>query len=96
MMTGKLEAIGLEADLREYTARLLERLPGAARGVYLRDSIAGDDVRVLDVAETVLYHFDVGNQRATAAALGVSWGELRLILVGYVLGFFQGRWEGAR
>jgi hypothetical protein len=82
----QLDMIRLEADLREHAVKLLERLPDAARGVYCRDSIADPDTRLVDVAQTVLYHFDARNQQRVAEALGLTWGELRLILVGFALG----------
>jgi len=81
-----LDAIRLEADLREHAARLLERLPDAARGVYCRDSIADPDTCLAAITETVLYHFDAHNQRRVAEALGLAWSDLRLILVGFALG----------
>lgn len=77
--------------MREHVARLLKRLPDAARGVYCRDSIADPDTRLVNVAQTVLYHFDARNQQAVAEALGLSWSALRVILVGYVLGHVHGR-----
>ena len=86
----QLDAIRLEANLREHARGLLERLPDAARGVYCRDSIADPDTCLMDVAQTVLYHFDARNQQRVAEALGLAWSELRLILVGFVLGWRMG------
>ena len=82
----QLDAIRLEANLREHVRGLLDKLPDAARGVYCRDSIADPDTRLIDVVETVLYHFDAGNQQRVAEALGLTWSLLRVILVGFVLG----------
>jgi hypothetical protein len=45
-----------------------------------------DDLPVLQVIETVLYSFDGNNQRKVAAALGLEYQEMRLLLIGYVLG----------
>ena len=91
----QLDMIRLEADLREHAAGLLEQLPDAARGVYCRDSIADPDTRLVDVAQTVLYHFDARNQQRVAEALGLAWSELRVMLVGFVLGHLQG-WASAQ
>ena len=86
-----IEKIRLEADLTTAAGRLLVALPDAARGVYCRDNIADPQTPVQTVAETVLYHFDAGNQQAVAKALGTSWAVLRLLLVGFAAGYRRGR-----
>ncbi len=74
------------ADMRERLRAALSRLPQAARGVYDRENLRTPGLQFIEVVETVLYAFDGDNRRKVAAALGMDYREMCLLLVGYVLG----------
>ncbi len=74
------------AEMRERLRETLDSLCQAARGVYDRENLCAPDLQLIEVVETVLYSFDVDNRRKVAAALGMDYREMCLLLVGYVLG----------
>ncbi len=73
-------------DLREQMHALLHRLPTVARAVYARPNLHAPHTPLLTVVETVLYHFDQNNFELVAERLDMSYADLKLFLVGFVLG----------
>lgn len=74
------------ADMRESLRECLNQLPAVARSVYNRPNISAPTTPMIDIAETVLYHFDVTNRARVATMLGLTDRELIILLVGYVIG----------
>jgi hypothetical protein len=75
------------ADIRERYRTKLAMLPTAARSVYARENISDPDTNMIEIVETVLYYFDVGNRRRVAEALNTTYEDLMIILCGFVLGY---------
>jgi len=74
------------ADTREAMRDLLDELPDAARAAYNRENIRPKNTSLIDVIETVLYHFDHKNFAKVADNLGIEKDALEMLLIGYVLG----------
>jgi len=76
----------IPADVRESMRVKLQQFPIAARHVYNREGIRSPETPLINVIETVLYHFDENNRERVADALEMNYDEFVLFLVGYVLG----------
>ena len=76
----------IPADVRDSMRVKLAQLPIAARHVYNRESIQNPDTPLVEVIETVLYHFDENNRERVADALEMGYDEFVILCVGYILG----------